>query len=63
MNQRMTKERFGALITALMRGIDEMEFELENSDPEKSEDYGAQEYQIQLANEALSILLRRRIKA
>lgn len=63
MNQRMTKARFGALIDALCRGIDEMEFDLENGDHEKSEDHGEQEYKIQLANEALSILLRRRIKA
>lgn len=59
MNQRMTKQRWDALFHALSHGIHEMEYELENYDPELNGDYGAKEYEIQLANEAYRILYRR----
>lgn len=62
MAQRMTEERWSAIFTALTLGIDWMESELENADPEDTETYGALEHRWEQAKEARRILLHRRYK-
>lgn len=63
MTQRMTKDRWDAVFSALSRGIDGMEEELENLNPDDKATYGAKEYEWEQAKEAFQILLHRRYKA
>ena len=63
MAQRMTKDKWDAVFSALSRGIDEMEAELENLDPNDQPSYGTAEYQWEQAKLAYRILLHRAYKA
>lgn len=63
MADRITKENWNAVFSALSRGIDEMTYDLEALDPDDPTTYGALEYKIENAKKAFQILINRIYKA
>lgn len=63
MTDRMNKEKWNAVFSALSRGIDEMTSDLEALDPNDPTTYGALEYEIEQAMKAFKILANRIYKA